>query len=439
MTSRKLGRILVPALALVTLVAWGCSGKPAGTAEGGANGGTLTYWSMWNKDEPQMKVLDGIIKDFEKANAGVKVNIQWGGREVLTKVRSAITSGSAPDLVDKDAEEMNAALIVPGQTLPLEDLVNQKVDGEDKTIGQVIPQAALDTFARDGKPHLIPYELISSGLWYDDNLFTKHGLTTPKTWDEFLKLVADLKAKGIAPIAADGTEDTYNAYWYYWLVERYAGPGEFHKAAGDKSGAAWDNPKLKQAATALEQLVKAGGFAKGYEGSKWPAGQTVWAQGDAAMLLMGSWAPSETKGYATEGFKYRMFPFPAVPGGTSSVEVYQIGWSIPKGAKQAELAKKFMLFALNKDRIKGIADVADNLTSRTDMAAPAVLADVKAAFDSGAPIHRAYDGVQSDFPGWFKTVFAPANNELFLGKITGDQFIAKLKEQSVTYWKTNDK
>lgn len=446
MQPKRSTRLVAALLALLMFAVAGCSGKSTTSGSGTSSGtsdsklsGTLTYWSMWNKDEPQMKVLQATIDAFEKANPGVKVNIQWGGREILTKVRTAITSGSAPDLVDKDAEELNAALIVTGQALPLDDVVAAKIDGEDKTVADVIAKPHLDMFAKDGKPALIPYELISSGIWYDENLFTKQGIKPPTTWDEFIKVIADLKAKNVTPLVADGTEDVYNAYWYYWLAERYLGPDGFRKVAGDKTGAGWDNPGVKEAAKRLEELVKAGAFQKGYDGTKWPAGQTQWAKGDGAMLLLGSWAPSETKGYATPGFKYRMFPFPTVPGGKNSVEAYLIGWSIPKTAKNPELAKKFILFALNKDRLKGIADVADNLTSRKDLAAPAVLTDVKALFDAGTPTHRVYDGIQSDYPGWFKTVFSPINNDLFFGKITADQFVSKLKEQSVTYWKTNNK
>jgi len=405
----------------------------------GAGQVTLTWWSMWNPGEPQMQVLDKIAKDFEQANPSIKVNVLWGGRGILAKVRQTLMTGNPPDLVDKDADEMGGAFISNGQAVPLDDVVNAKIDGESNTVGAVVPKADLNQFYLNGHYYLIPYEVISSGFWYNGAQAGKFGLTNPpKTWDEFITLVKTLKAKGIAPMAIDPI-GIYGAYNFYWLAERFGGPGAFDKAAGDKTGAAWDNPMWAKVSAADADLIALKPYQPGYEGSKYPAGQNVWAQGNAAMLLMGSWAPSETAKMAAPGFQFRMFGFPQVPGGKNSVEVYLIGWSIPKGAKQVDAAKKFMLYAMNKTRLQGIIDVAKNLTPRTDMPAPPELKDVKAILESGAPAHRIYDGVQTDYPGWWQTVFIPLDDQLILGKLTGPAFLSQLKQNSINYYKTNSR
>ena len=74
----------------------------------------LTYWSMWTKDEPQGKVLQYVINCFQK-QTGVKVDVQWLGREVLTQnVAPALNTDKVPDLIDQDVTKMAAAVTESG-------------------------------------------------------------------------------------------------------------------------------------------------------------------------------------------------------------------------------------------------------------------------------------------------------------------------------------
>ena len=397
---------------------------------------TLTWWSMWNKGEPQQIALQKTADDFMAAYPNIKVNITWGGRDILTKVRSSILSNNPPDLVDKDADEMGAAIINNGQTLPLDDVLNTKIYGETDTVGQVIPKAYLDQFNIQGHQYLIPDEVITAGFWYNKALFDKEGVTAPKTWDEFMSLIQTLKSKGIVPLASDD-ENFFNIYYFTYLAERYLGSGVLDKIAGDKTGAGWDNPGVLKAAQAVQQLVAAKPFEAQYSGSKWPAAEDDWARGKSAMLLLGSWAPSETSKFATAGFDYRMFNFPTVDSATDGVEAYLVGFSIPKGAKNPDAAKKFIAFALSKKELQSTVTDAQTMVPRADMAAPPALADAAALLKSGAPLTRLNDGLLYDYPAWWATVLLPLDDDLFYGKITGEQFVSKLKQQSITYWKTH--
>ncbi len=400
---------------------------------------TLKYWSMWNLKEPQQIVLQQAITQFEQAYPHIKVNVLWGGRDILTKVHTAIANGSGPDLVDKDAEEIVGALVYTGQATPLDDLISTKIPGEDKTIGQAVPASYLNLLAWQGKRYLIPYEVLSSGIWYNQTQFDALGVRPVSTWSQLFALDNAIKHKGrgTAPFANDGNIGIYNAYWYYWLVERYAGPGAFRQAAGDRSGKAWDHPAFLKAAQDDAAFVASGALMKGYQGSKYPSAQIYWAQGHAAMYLCGTWLPSETLAYSAHGVKYRMFDFPSVPGGHNSVELYLIGWVVPKSAANVDAAKKFIVFAMNKNRLRGIVDVAKNLTPRPDLPAPPVLVDAKRLLESGRPVHRIYDGIQATYPGWWEEVFMPLDDSFFFGKFTAQQFIAQLKSQSISYWQRN--
>ena len=391
---------------------------------------TIRYFSMWNEGEPQQEVLQDIIDSFE-SETGNEVDVLWGGREILTSVRAALSAGDAVDLVDLDAEPLVGALVNSGETQSLAAVIDMTIPGEDNTVGDVIPQAFLDIYAIDGEPHLIPYEVISSGIHYDGSRLADLGIDPPGTWDEF---VAASVASGENAVQADGLINFYNAYWLYWLIVRHGGPGAFHEAASDPTGEAWRSEPMQRAVADLVKLVESGAMADGYDGSNYPLAQQDWAVGNGTFMVNGTWLASETSSYASPGFDYRLLSFPSVDGGFESAELYQIGWVVPNAAEAPAAAQQFIAYALNRERLAGIADVAKNLTPRSDIDVPPELQDAAGIFAAEPEVHRIYDGVQGDFPEYWETVFLPLDDQLFFGQISGEEFIDEIASKTADYW-----
>ncbi|MCQ3803440.1 MAG: ABC transporter substrate-binding protein [bacterium] len=391
---------------------------------------TVRYFSMWNEGEPQQVVLQGIIDDFE-SETGIEVDVLWGGREILTSVRAALSAGDPVDLVDLDAEPLVGALVNTGETVSLAGVLDMQIPGENNTVGDVIPAAFLDVYAIDGEPHLIPYEVISSGIHYDGSRLASLGIDPPETWDEF---IAASVAAGENAVQADGLINFYNAYWLYWLMVRHGGPGVFYEAASDPTGEAWRSEAIVNAVNDLVKLVESGAMAEGYDGSNYPLAQQEWAVGNGTFMVNGTWLASETSSYAAEGFDYRLLSFPTVPGGFDSAELYQIGWVVPRAAQTPDAAMDFIAYSLNRERLAGIADVAKNITPRSDIGVPPEIQDAADIFASEPPVHRIYDGVQGDFPEYWETVFLPLDDQLFFGQIGAQEFIDKITSATADYW-----
>ena len=206
-------------------------------------GSTVTYSSLWTAKESQGVWLADTAKAFEK-ETGIKVKINFIGRDVLTKVRTDLLANKAPDIIDQEFSPLYANFLVGKNTLclPLTKFLNTEKGPEGQAkLADVFPASMLNMYAKNNEIYLYPYELITSGFHYDTNLFKANGLTAPKTWAEFLKVGDTLKSKGIAPLSEDGNINFYNAYYYYWAMQSIAGPGAFYKVAGDRTGAAWDN------------------------------------------------------------------------------------------------------------------------------------------------------------------------------------------------------
>lgn len=421
------------AVAMVAMVSLAGCGE-GGTGAGG--GQELTYWSMWKPGEDQQKVLQAAIAEFEDST-GIKVKVQWSGRDVLKQVAARLTAGDPPDLTDQDAAALQGNLAKSDGLLGLSDVYGMTIAGETKKVSDVIPQALVKSYQTgDGQPFVVPYEVIGSAMWYNAAAHPELADNPPKTWPEFIALLDKLKAAGRTPIALDGDIKFYLGYWTTWSIIRHGGIGLLPKAATDTTGATFDDPAFLKAAKDVEQLIKGGYLVEGFNGSKWPAQQNAWASGKSPsdLLLMGTWAPSETGPQAQEGFKHRSFPFPTVEGGkgNQAAEAGVIGFAIPKKARNAEAAKKFIAFFLNKDRLAKIASEAKNLTPREDVAPPSELADYQAEVAAaGEELFRPYDDVSAIAPQWVTNVWEPANADFFNGKLDAAGFVQRLKDETI--------
>ena len=391
--------------------------------------GTLRYFSMWNEGEPQQEVLQEIIDSYED-ETGVEVDVLWAGREVLTSVRAALSAGDAVDLIGFEAEPLAGALVNTGDTHPLGSLLDHQIPGESVTVGDVIPESFLDIYAVNGEPHIIPYIVNSSGIHYDGRRLAEFGLERPETWDDFI--TAALSA-GDNAVQHDGLINFYNAYWLYWLIVRHGGPGAFNAAASDPTGELWRSAPIRAAVEDLVELVESGALADGYEGSNWPIAQQEWANGNGTFNINGTWLASETASYSSEGFEYRLLPFPTTEGGYESAEVYQIGWVVPEAADSPSAAREFIAYALNKDRLSGMVDVAKNLVPRSDIGVPPELQDAVDMLAASPAGHRPYDGVQGDYPEYW-VEFMKLDDQLFFGQIDADEFIDEMADLTAEYW-----
>lgn len=392
----------------------------------------LEFWCYWDKGHPNDLWMRQIIDDFEK-ETGIKVNYSNPGANILLSVAPAIVDGNAPDLIDGHCIEMIASLGNDGLLLPLEDLYSGTTwDGSGTFESQFI-EGTTTQGMYDGERWFVPYCAHTSCFHYNKAEFEKRGWEIPETWDDFIAMCDELVAEGIAPIGLDNTP-LYNAYWFYWFMERICGTGAFWELATDPTGAAWDNPDVLRAAQMVADVSKY--FINGWMGNVWPAGQIAWAQGSAIFHLDGSYIANELFDKVDENFEFGAFPFPAIEGGKgdpASKEISVMGFAVPKDAKHPDLAKKFIQFALQpKYQISMMETYYPTTLVGLDDEIPDYIKDVYAIITSDGPVHMMYDGLQSRGE-WWSTVFYPVDNDLIYGNITPEEFVSRLKADTVAY------
>jgi raffinose/stachyose/melibiose transport system substrate-binding protein len=250
--------------------------------------------------------------EYQKAHPNVTIEVTVLENENFkAKLTTAIQSGDPPDLFHSWGGGVLAEYAKAGM---LRDISPQlKGEWQDS-----YSPGALAIYGDGTHFYGVPNDLGMVGFWYNKDLFAQAGITTPPaTWSEFLEAVKALKAAGITPIALGEGDKWPGAFWWEYLAVRLGGKAAFD-AAYSRQGSFTDAPFV-EAGAKLQELMALEPFQDGFLGATWPDEQVVMATSEAAMDLMGQWAPGAFKDASVDkqglGDKLGWFPFPAVEGG----------------------------------------------------------------------------------------------------------------------------
>lgn len=394
---------------------------------------TLQYWSQLSETEPLAQILAENVKTWNENHPETKVEVSWIGREALTKLRTSLLSGEAPDIISHSDSELLPSVVKEGLGYPLDEALKTPAYNSSESWG--------DTFVRldpytDGHYYLIPDSFYTSGIFYNINLFQKYGLQPPNTWADVLDLCTKLKENGVTPLAANGAYSFFPSWYFVWLASRIAGDEEFRAAAKDPTGAAWDAPGFLEAAKQVEQFVKNGCFQEGYEGTDWPGAETLFSQGNVGMYLTGTWFPAEISDKVGEDFNMAVIPIPTFEGGKgdqTTAEAWSNSWMILKDSKHPEAAIDFLKYMTSMEAMSGYAKTMTPAPLK-GAALPKFNEGQEAILVNANKIMPRLHGVQDDNPEWVTTVFWVLHDQLFSGELTAEEFIQKLKEKQVAFF-----
>ncbi len=203
---------------------------------------------------------------------------------------------------------------------------------------QILPAASSTVQSVYGQMVSLPYQYNLEGIWYNKQIFSKLGLSEPKTFDDLLANAAKIKAAGYTPFAIDGKDA--------WPITRLIGMYIFRTLGPDamknvKDGTAkLTDPDYVKAAAAVQKMAQDGYFGDGFISTDAAGANNAFLTGKAAMKYDGSWLLSnindpaqDTIGAANVG----LMPFPAVAGGKGSIDQ----WAANAGAAMAMNPKSF--------------------------------------------------------------------------------------------------
>jgi raffinose/stachyose/melibiose transport system substrate-binding protein len=356
---------------------------------------TVRWWHI-NTIEAEAKVFQDIANDYMAANPNVTIDITVLENEAFkTRLTTAMQSGDPPDLF----QSWGGGVLWQFADAKLVRNIAPELNGAWKD--SFSTKAALELFGQNGEYYGAPWRWGAVGIFYNKELFAKAGLdpaAPPKTWDEFLAAVKALKAAGITPIALGEKEKWPGHFWWVYLAIRAGGEKAF-LAAYDRSGTFNDAPFV-EAGTRLKELIDLEPFQDGYLGMGYPDQAGLMGNGQAAMELMGQWAPPNQASNSTSGEglgeALGWFPFPALPDGAGApTDVLGGGDGFAVGINAPDAAVDFLRYLTSLEVQKLLVEkkmaIPPVIQGAADKIADPVMQSIVAARDGATYSQLYYD------------------------------------------------
>jgi raffinose/stachyose/melibiose transport system substrate-binding protein len=318
---------------------------------------TIQWWHI-STEEPQAAYWQGLADAYTAENPNVTIEITiLENNAFKERLVTVMQANDPPDLF----QSWGGGVLWSFADNGLVRNIAAELEGEWQE--SFAAQAALELYGQNGEYYGVPWTWGAVGLFYNKALFEQAGLdpdSPPTTWAEFLETVQTLKDAGITPIALGESEKWPGHFWWVYLAIRLGGQDAF-LAAYNRDGSFADEPFV-QAGTHLAELIALEPFPDGFLGMTYPDQAAVMGNGEAAMELMGQWAPAVQAGSSESGEglgeDLGWFPFPVVEGGAGGPDdVLGGGDGFAVGANAPDETVDFLRYLTNVENQRAGAEI----------------------------------------------------------------------------------
>ena len=305
MRMKKVVAALLASAMVVTSLA-GCGAKEA-------SGGDVVEikWMFWD----DLEATDDLIS---KGYAQVieRFNQQYEGKYHVTPITTNLEEYDTKlnALIAADVYICNpgphlTTYVEGGAAADLTDiLTNQEKDWYGN-----FTEGIFERMTYDGKIYAVPTNFAAALVFYNTEIFEAAGAEVPTTYDEWLAACQKIQDAGYTPISCSAGTAWCLSMIAGYLCDRAGGPDNL-KNANEGTGNMWNDPSFINAGEKLATLSQY--FQSTAAGDSNDQATAAFYNGEAAMLVQGSWAIGQING-ANPDFESKcgVFSFPAIEGG----------------------------------------------------------------------------------------------------------------------------
>lgn len=281
---------------------------------------TLTFWHIWPEGQLLGTIIDDYIKIFEAEHPNIKIEAVATQESEYqnTKLKVATSTGAQGDIFMSWGAGYSKPFVDAGMVLPLDDYFAKTGATEDMLEG------ALTYSTYDGKAYGLPLKQWAGALFCNQELFDKHGVKVPTTWDELMTAVNTFRSNDVTPMVMGGKDAWHIGMIQNALAVRTAGADYMNKALSGE--ATFNTPEIVESARLLTELNNAKAFANGTLGLSADETQEEFYMGMVPMYYGGSWvaAGCDNPENALQG-KVTVVPMPTIPNGKGDETAYSGG------------------------------------------------------------------------------------------------------------------
>ncbi|WP_077610867.1 ABC transporter substrate-binding protein [Clostridium sp. Marseille-P2415] len=270
-------------------------------------------WMFWDDLEA---TEDLVSKGYKKVID--RFNEQYKGKyycnvvttnleEYDTKLNALIAAGQTPDVFICNPGPNLTQYVDSGVAADLTDILQNQESGWYQTFTDGI----FERITYDGKIMAVPTNFAAACVFYNTEIFEKAGAEVPKTYDELIDVCKKIKDAGYTPISCSAGTPWCLSMIAGYLCDREGGPDNL---TGANAGTLdWTSESFLDAGNKLKELSQY--FQDTAAGDSNDQSTANFYNGDAAMLVQGSWAIAQINGNNPEfEDKCGVFQFPGING-----------------------------------------------------------------------------------------------------------------------------
>jgi raffinose/stachyose/melibiose transport system substrate-binding protein len=312
---------ILSVLLTLTLIAGllvGCGGKDSDEASSSGDSGdgkvqeiTWMFWDDLTATEDLItKGYAEVLNRFNEQYEGkyhvtaITTNLE----EYDTKLNALVASKTCPDVFICNPGPNLTQYVEAGVAADLTDILTN----EEAAWYGSFTDGIFERMTYDGKIMAVPTNFAAALVFYNTDMFAETGAKVPTNFDEWITACQTIKDAGYTPISCSAGTAWCLSMIAGYLCDRAGGPDNLKGA--NEGTVAWTSDSFINAGTKLAELSKF--FQETAAGDSNDQATANFYNGDAAMLVQGSWVIGQINGNNPDfESKCGVFSFPAIEGG----------------------------------------------------------------------------------------------------------------------------
>jgi len=314
---RKRWLVFALLVGVLAFVATGCGGgdDDGGGAEGSEDvTGEISVMAIWAGEEQAS--FQAVADGFMELYPNVEVKYTSGGDNLAPLLSTAVEGGNPPDLAAIGQPGLMVDFAEQSAIQPLDDLRDAIVDN--------FGESAADVGSVDGTQYGILFKGSNkSTIWYNVASFEEAGVEPPEDWEGLSAAAETIKAAGITPYSVGVDVGWPMTDLFENIYIRSAGVDMYNQLA--RHEIPWTDQSVKDALAIMAEVVGdsenlAGGTEGALETQMPDSVAKVFSDSpEAAMVIIGDFAPGVTETTLEPETGYNVFTFPSIEGSGPSV------------------------------------------------------------------------------------------------------------------------
>jgi len=351
-------------------------------------------------------------KVLAEQNIKLTINLEMPSSDQYESVLQArLTGDDAPDLYT-----------VHRNNLKVYNEAGNVADLSDQAFVSKLYENVRDTVTVDGKVLAVPIESMAWGVLYNKEIFAECGLTAPKTLDDLKNIVSVLEGKGYTPFML-----AFQEQWVPQLMTALTLGGKVSGELTDWVDRMYQDAgsyeEVREIFDVIDLIMQHGTDRAMEEGSQ--AGAADFANGKAAIFLQGTWAAG-TIMETNPDFQLGVFALP-INNDENCTRVNlstSTTLAVHPSSKEMDLALAFANYVLDDQDSSALFQSCtfNPIATCHTFEAASWVADASAYVADG----RAYQDLV--LPSAVTEEQGKLLQELYVGSVTVDQFIARMDE-----------